>query len=136
MLYSEFLRGTEMPNSKETYSLYERVNALYMRDNSWDKEDAYNYACELARKENLMPQYPFTIHNITTGEILSGFAFQKDTLAVVIDKIDLLGFEPEEHYIDKLAVNDKCIIYNEYDKNTIYYLQRCDYSDSLYFITK
>ena len=65
MLYSEFLRGTEMSESKETYSLYERVNALYMENNSWNKEDAYIYACKLARKENLMPQYPFTIHNIT-----------------------------------------------------------------------
>ena len=136
MLYSEFLRGTEMPESKEAYSLYERVNALYMHDNSWDKEDAYHYACELARKENLIPQYPFTIHNITTGEILSGFTFQKDPLAVVIDKIRIDGFEPEDNYISKLAANDKCIIYNEYDKNATYYLQRCDYRNTLYFITK
>lgn len=136
MLYSEFLRGTEMSESKETYSLYERVNALYMENNSWNKEDAYIYACKLARKENLISQYPFTIHNITTGEILSGFTFQKDTLAVVIDRIKVSGFEPEKDYINKLALNDKCIIYNEYDKNTIYYLQKCFYNDSLYFITK
>ena len=136
MLYSEFLRGTEMPESKETYSLYERVNALYMHNNSWDKEDAYIYACKLARKENLLPQYPFTIHNITTGEILTGFTFQKDTLSVVIDRARIDGFEPEKNYRNELAVNDKCIIYNEYDKNAIYYLQRCDYSKTLYFITK
>lgn len=136
MLYSEFLRGTEMSESKETYSLYERVNALYMNNNSWDKEDAYNYACKLARKENLIPQYPFTIHDITTGEILSGFTFQKDTLAVVIDRIRISGFDPEEDYINKLTLNDKCIIYNKHDKNNIYYLQRCDYSNTLYFITK
>lgn len=136
MLYSEFLKGTEMPESKEAYSLYERVNALYMQDNSWDKENAYIYACELAKKENLFPQYPFTIHDITTGEILTGSTFQKDTLAVVIDKIGILGFEPEDNYISKLAANDKCIIYNEYDKNATYYLQRCDYSNTLYFITK
>lgn len=136
MLYSEFLRGTEMPESKETYSLYERVNALYMRDNSWDKEDAYDYACELARKENLIPQYSFTIHNITTGEIFTWSIFQKDALAVMIDKIKIIGFEPEEDYINKLVANDKCIIYNEYDKNATYYLQGCDYSNNLYFITK
>ena len=136
MLYSEFLRGTEMSESKETYSLYEKVNALYMQNNSWDKEDAYSYACKLARKENLIPQYPFTIHNITTGEILTGLTFQKDTLAVVIDRARIDGFEPEEDYINKLALNDKCILYNEYDKNVTYYLQRCDYSQTLYFITK
>ena len=77
MLYSEFLRGTEMPESKETYSLYERVNALYMRDNSWNKEYAYIYARELARKEDLIPQYPFTIHNITTGENINRVYFSK-----------------------------------------------------------
>lgn len=136
MLYSEFLRGTEMSESKETYSLYERVNALYMKDNSWNKEDAYIYACEIARKENLIPQYPFTIHDITTGEILTGFTFQKDTLAVVIDRIRMSGFEPEKNYRNKLTVNNKCIISNEYDKNATYYLQRCDYSNTLYFITK
>lgn len=50
MLYSEFLRGTEMPESKEAYSFYEKVNALYMHNNLWDKEDAYIYACKLAKK--------------------------------------------------------------------------------------
>ena len=136
MLYDEFLRGTEMPANKETYSLYERVNALYMRDNSWSKEYAYIYARELARKEDLIPQYSFTIHNITTGKILRGLTFQKNVLDVVIDKIKILGFEPEKNYRNELAANDKCIIYNEYDKNTIYYLQRCDYNNTLYFITK
>ena len=136
MLYSEFLRGTEMPDNKEVYSLYERVNALYMENNSWDKEDAYSYACEVARKENLIPQYSFTIHNITTGEIFTWTIFQKDIFAAMTDKIKMLGFEPEEDYINKLAVNDKCIIYNEYDKNVAYYLQGCDYSNTLYFITK
>ncbi len=136
MLYSEFLRGTEMPANKETYSLYERVNALYMGNNLWDKEDAYSYACEAARKENLIPQYSFTIHNITTGEIFTWSIFQKDIFAAMIDKIKMLGFEPEKDYINKLAVNDKCIIYNEYDKNATYYLQSCSYSNTLYFITK
>ena len=136
MLYSEFLRGTEMSESKEAYSLYEKVNALYMQNNLWDKEDAYAYACKLARKENLIPQYPFAIHNITTGEILRGLAFQKNILDVIIDRIDLLGFEPEEHYIDKLAIHNKCILYSRYDKTTCYYLQSCDYNNTLYFITK
>lgn len=136
MLYDEFLSGTEMPANKETYSLYERVNALYMRDNSWSKEYAYIYARELARKENLISQYHFTIHNITTGKILRGVTFQKNIIDVIIDKIDLWGFEPEEHYIDKLVIRDKCILYNRYDKTTRYYLQGCDYNNALYFITK
>lgn len=137
MLYSEFLRGTEMPESKETYFLYERVNALYMQNNSWDKEDAYIYACKLARKEDLIPQYPFTIHNITTGKILRGLTFQKNTLDIVIDRIkNLLGFEPEKHYVDKLAIYNKCILYSRDDKTTCYYLQRYDYNNTLYFITK
>lgn len=136
MLYSEFLRGTEMPESKETYSLYERVNTLYMQNNAWDKEDAYIYARRLAREENLIPQYPFTIHNITTGKILRGFTFQKNMLNIIIDRINLLGFEPEKHYIDKLRIDNKCILYHRYNKTTYYYLQRYDYNNTLYFITK
>lgn len=136
MLYSEFLMGTEMSSSKEVYSLYEKVNALYMENNSWDKEDAYIYACELAKKENLVPQYSFTIYNIITGEIFNGLTFNKDILSVIIEKIGLLGFKPEEYYTNKLVVNNKCIIYNEYDKTTTYYLQQGNYIDGLYFITR
>lgn len=137
MLYSEFLIGAEMPANKETYSLYEKVNALYMEDNSWNKEDAYVYARKLARKENLIPQYPFTIHNITTGKILRGFTFQKNILDIVIDRINnLFDLEPEKHYIDKLAIYNKCILYSRYNKTTRYYLQRYDYNNALYFITK
>lgn len=137
MLYSEFLRGTEMSESKETYSLYERVNALYIHNNSWNKEYAYIYARELARKEDLIPQYPFTIHNITTGKILRGLTFQKNTLDIIIDRINnLFGLEPEKHYINKLAIYNKCILYSRDNKTTCYYLQRYDYNNNLYFITK
>ena len=56
MLYSEFLKGTKAPETEETYSQYEIINAIYTSCESLTKEEAYRiwkltYGKEMKRRE-------------------------------------------------------------------------------------
>lgn len=56
MLYSEFLKGTKAPETEETYSQYEIINAIYTSCESLTKEEAYRiwkltYGKEIKRRE-------------------------------------------------------------------------------------
>ena len=57
MLYCEFIEGTGAPENEYTYAEYERINRIYMEDNSLEKSDAYKMYRKPDEKRRIDEKY-------------------------------------------------------------------------------